>query len=36
MPFNQPLDAATISVFASWIDGGAHNKSGAAAPAGCM
>jgi hypothetical protein len=36
MPLCQPLDAATISIFARWIDGGAQNDSGAMAPAGCQ
>lgn len=35
MPLNQPLDAASIDIFARWIDGGAQNDSGIAAPAGC-
>jgi len=35
MPLNQPLDAASIDLFARWIDGGAQNDSGMAAPAGC-
>lgn len=35
MPLNQPLDAANIDLFARWIDAGAQNDSGTAAPAGC-
>lgn len=35
MPLYQPLDATNIDLFARWIDGGAQNESGVAAPAGC-
>ena len=35
MPLYQPLDAANIDLFARWIDGGAQNDTGVAAPAGC-
>ena len=35
MPLNQPLDPDSISLFARWIDGGAQNDTGLAAPAGC-
>lgn len=35
MPLYQPLDAPNIDLFARWIDGGAQNDTGVAAPAGC-
>lgn len=35
MPLFQPLDAANIDLFGRWIDGGAQNDTGVAAPAGC-
>ena len=35
MPLYQPLDAANIDLFGRWIDSGAQNDTGVAAPAGC-
>ena len=35
MPQNQPLDAKSIELFGRWIDAGAPNADGIAAPGGC-
>lgn len=35
MPQNQPLDSKSIELFGRWIDGGAANTAGIAAPGGC-
>lgn len=35
MPQNQPLDAKSIELFGRWIDAGAANTDGIAAPGGC-
>ncbi len=35
MPPGQPLDAQTLDLFGRWIDGGAANPAGIAAPGGC-